>query len=683
MLGCPSSRAFSWARTTTERACVVNRSNTGLPPPREEPPPRVLLVHRLPAHAELVGDLLPGPIGLSGVPNLERFELLEEFPECGDRVQADPRIRVSRGAGELGGLAHVGCQCTLTALVVSTLIDEIEGRTLPWTPRAQGTIVNGSVQVARAAIRSRALRTTLIAFLCFSVAEWTRWVALLVYGFDRAGAAGSGLIAVIQLVPAAALTPFTSSLADRFDRPRVLLAGYLVAALGTTAGGVAIVLDAPFAVVAILSAVGLCGVTLIRPTQASLLPRLVTTPGELTAANAVVSFITGSSVLAGPALAAVLMTVSGPSATLTVAGVFLAIGALTTASVQRSSAGSTAPSQPVDLFGGFREIARNPGAGLVLILLGLQAITWGAVDVLIVGLAIDELGLGRSGAGWLAAAVGVGGVIGGAATVSLVGRSRLTPGFAFGVSLWGFPLVAIAVLLAPVPVIVCLSVAGVGYAFMDVSGRTLLQRAVDERALGRVFGLLEAGFMAAWAIGSAIAPVALGALTLRWTFAALGLAVPFVTAIGWRRLRRIDAEAWVPTRELALMRSIDIFAPLRGPVLEFLARELKEVDVPAGRTLIHEGEPGDRFYAIVDGEVSVSAGGKEIARLGPGGYVGEIALLRDVPRQASVTTVADTRLLALDREPFLEAVTGSRRAAAVARSGVERRLAELEPHDRA
>src|SRR5262245_1044033 len=138
MLGCPSSRAFSWARTTTERACVVNRSNTGLPPPREEPPPRVLLVHRLPAHAELVGDLLPGPIGLSGVPNLERFELLEEFPECGDRVQADPRIRVSRGAGELGGLAHVGCQCTLTALVVSTLIDEIEGRTLPLDAESPG-----------------------------------------------------------------------------------------------------------------------------------------------------------------------------------------------------------------------------------------------------------------------------------------------------------------------------------------------------------------------------------------------------------------------------------------------------------------------------------------------------------------------------------------------------------------
>ena len=542
--------------------------------------------------------------------------------------------------------------------------------------------MSGSLQVARATLHNRALRWTLVAFAFFSVAEWTRWVALLVYGFDRGGAAGSGLIAVIQLVPAAILTPFTSSLADRFHRPRVLLAGYLVAAFGTAAGGFAIVADGPFVVVAILSALGLCGVTLIRPTQASLLPQLVTTPAELTAANAIVSFIMGGSILAGPALAAVLLAVSGTSATLIVAGAFLASGALTIAFVYRGSAEGAGPAEPVELLGGFRQVARNPGAALVLLLLGLQAITWGAVDVLIVGLAIDELGLGRSGAGLLAAAIGVGGVIGGAATVSLVGRSRLTPGFALGVALWGIPLVAVAVVLAPVPVIVFLAIAGIGFSFMDVSGRTLLQRAVDESTLGRVFGLLEAGFMAAWAIGSAIAPVALGALGLPWTFVALGVSVPVVTAVSWTRLRRIEARAWVPSRELELLRAIDIFAPLRGPMLEQLARQLHEVDVPAGRVFIHVGEPGDRFYAIVDGEVLVTAGGQEVARIGPGGYVGEIALLRDVPRQASVAALADTRLLALDREPFLEAVTGSTRATAVAHSGVDQRLAELEPRDR-
>jgi hypothetical protein len=204
---------------------------------------------------------------------------------------------------------------------------------------------------------------------------------------------------------------------------------------------------------------------------------------------------------------------------------------------------------------------------------------------------------------------------------------------------------------------------------------------VDADVLGRVFGLLESGFMAAWAVGAALAPVALDLLRLRWTFVALGLVVPAATALGWRRLRRVDAEAWVPSHELDLLRSLDIFGPLRGPVLERVVRRIEQVDVPAGRTFIREGDPGDRFYAIVDGEVLVTAGGKEITRLGPGDYVGEIALLRDVPRQASVTAVSDTLMLALDREPFLEAVTGSRRAAEVAHGGVEQHLAELEPRD--
>lgn len=541
--------------------------------------------------------------------------------------------------------------------------------------------MSGSLRVVRAALRDRTIRWTLLAFVFFSVSEWTRWVGLLVYGFDHGGAAGSGLIAVIQLVPAAILTPFSSSLADRFPRARVLVAAYLVAAIGTAAAGVAIVLDGPFAVVAVLSAIGLCGVTLVRPTQAALLPDLVSTPAELTAANATSSFIMASSILAGPALAAAVLAVSGPSATLFVAGGLLIVGAAAIAIVDRGSPTPTGPTEPVDLFGGFRQLARERGATLILLLLGLQAIAWGAVDVLIVTLAIDELGLPRSGAGLLAGAIGVGGVIGGAATVSLVGRARLTPAFALGVGLWGVPLVAIAVLLVPVWVIVLLAIAGAGFAFMDVSGRTLLQRAVDEEVLGRVFGLLESGFMAAWAIGSAIAPVMLRALSLPWTFVVLGLSAPAATAAAWKRLERIDAHAWVPTHELELLRSLDIFRPLRGPQLEQLARQLQEVDVPAGRTFIREGEPGDRFYAIVDGEVLVTAGGKEIARLGPGGYVGEIALLRDVPRQASVATVTATLMFALEREPFLEAVTGSRRAAEVARSGVERRLAELDPTD--
>ena len=144
---------------------------------------------------------------------------------------------------------------------------------------------DASLRVLGSSLADRQIRWVLIAFTCFGVAEWVRWIGLLVYGFDEGGAAGAGLISMIQLVPAALVIPFASSLSDRFERSRVLIVSYVVAGLGTAGAGFAIVLDAPFLVVAVLAAIGLGGMTMIRPTVAALLPQLVGTPEALTAAN--------------------------------------------------------------------------------------------------------------------------------------------------------------------------------------------------------------------------------------------------------------------------------------------------------------------------------------------------------------------------------------------------------------
>jgi hypothetical protein len=266
-------------------------------------------------------------------------------------------------------------------------------------------------------------------------------------------------------------------------------------------------------------------------------------------------------------------------------------------------------------------------------------------------------------------------VIGGVSTVTLVGRRSLAPAFAFGVALWGVSIVVIGLVLAPVPVVAMLAIAGFGLSFLDVSGRTLLQRAVSDEALGRVFGVLESGFMAAWGIGSVLAPVALRVLGARWTFAVAGALLPTVTALRSPRLVRVDDESPLPGPELDLIREIDMFRPLPAAVLERLARHLKEVRKPAGATIMREGDPGDLFYVIADGEVSVTKKGVEIARLGAGSYFGEIALLRDVPRTATVTAITDVRLMGLARRYFLEAVTGSTSSTAAADDEVGRRLA--------
>jgi hypothetical protein len=290
-------------------------------------------------------------------------------------------------------------------------------------------------------------------------------------------------------------------------------------------------------------------------------------------------------------------------------------------------------------------------------------------------LALQKLHLGQSGVGLLSTAVGVGGVLGGMATLSLVGRRRLAPAFLLGVTLWGVPLMFLGLAGETPVVLVLLAAAGSGLTFLDVSGRTLLQRIVSDDALGRVFGVLESGYMAAWALGSSVAPLLLRWVGLGWAFAITGALVPAAAIVWWPRLSRIDREAPLPGPELETIRSIEMFSFLPEPVLERLARNLQEKSLPAGAAIIREGDPGDLFYIVGDGEVRVTVAGTEVARYGPGHFFGEIALLRDVPRQATVTAVSDVRLLTLERTHFLTAITGSRSASVAANTLIDERLA--------
>jgi MFS family permease len=539
--------------------------------------------------------------------------------------------------------------------------------------------LRASIHVLRTALANRELRAALTAFVLFSCAEWIRWIGLLLYGFEKHQAAGSGFISVAQLVPAAIVTPFSASLADRFDRTHVLTFAYLVAGVGTAGAGAGIALHAPFLLVSVLAAVGLCGVTMVRPTQASLLPQLSETPSELTAANVSASLIAGAALFLGPAIASIALalwgvTESGATLVTTLAGAMLLVGAAIIAFVHRGAGHARPEGARPSLLGGFAELTRTFGAALLVTLLGLQAMAWGLLDVLTVSLALDKLHLGQSGVGVLSTAIGVGSIAGGMATLSLVGRKRLAPSFLLGVVLWGVPLMFLGVVGAPPITLVLLAAAGAGLTFLDVSGRTLLQRTVSDEALGRVFGVVESGYMAAWAVGSSLAPLILRAFGLGWAFAITGALVPVATLAWWPRLSRIDREAPLPGPELELLRSIEMFSFLPEPTLERLARNLREVDLPAGTVVIREGEPGDLFYVVGEGEVRVTVGGQEVARYGPGHFFGEIALLRDVPRQATVTTITDVRLLALERDHFLTAITGSRSASIAANTVIDERL---------
>ena len=223
-----------------------------------------------------------------------------------------------------------------------------------------------------------------------------------------------------------------------------------------------------------------------------------------------------------------------------------------------------------------------------------------------------------------------------------------------------------------------LAIVGVGNSIMDVAAFTLVQRAVADEVLARVFGVIQMLWWLALAFGALVAPALVGWLGIRTALVVTGSALVVLVALLWRPLRAIDARAVAPeATELRILASVPIFAPLPGMSLEHLAGRLVPLRVDSGTVIVRQGDEGDRFYMLVEGKVEVSEDGKPISSLDAGGYFGEIALLRDLPRTATVTASTPVVLYALDRDDFLAAVTGHAPSAQAAEDVVSARLAGL------
>jgi hypothetical protein len=190
-----------------------------------------------------------------------------------------------------------------------------------------------------------------------------------------------------------------------------------------------------------------------------------------------------------------------------------------------------------------------------------------------------------------------------------------------------------------------------------------------------VFGVLEGMTMLALAIGSIGAAALVAGLGIRTALIVTGAFVPAAMLLALRRLLAIDAAAKAPDPVvLALLQRIPIFSPLPAPGMERIMADLTKVVVEAGEIVIRQGESGDRFYVIAEGEAQVIIDDRREARFGPGDWFGEIALLRDVPRTATVRALTPMTLYALERAPFLEAVTGHPRSVQLADEIVRARL---------
>jgi predicted MFS family arabinose efflux permease len=535
--------------------------------------------------------------------------------------------------------------------------------------------VRESLRALREVFRNESLRRLELAWAGSIIGSWAYAVALAVYAYRHGGVSAVGFVALIRWVPAAIASPLAAVLGDKYPRVRVMLLTDLSRAVALAVMAACVLTDAPVAFVYVLASLVAIINTAFQPAQAALVPSLAQTPQELTAANVSSSTIESLGFCVGPALGGVLLAVSSVWVVFAVTACAFLWSALMLGhllGVSEPPLSSERPRLLDEVTAGFRTIGQDSRLRLVVGLFAAQTLVNGAFGVLVTISALRLLHLGASGVGYLNAAVGVGGIIGGLLSLMLVGHRRLATTFGVAIACTGAPLLLIGAFPSTATTLVVFGLIGLAIIVGDVAGFTLLQRGTPSDVLARVFGVLHSLFYGTVAIGAILAPPLIDAVGVRWALVIVGSVLPVLCALATAGLARVDTVP-VQARELELLRAIPIFTPLSPPVLEQLAARLTPVHAAAGDEIIRRGDHGDRFYVIGAGEVEIVLDGTT-RREGAGSYFGEIALLRDVPRTATVRAATDVELLALDRDDFIPAVTGHADSAEAAEAVIGSRI---------
>jgi MFS family permease len=501
-------------------------------------------------------------------------------------------------------------------------------------------------------------------------------VAMLLVAYEAGGALGVGLLGAARTAPAIITGPLTGLLAARGHPARLLRVvhgGRAAASLGLTLW---VGLGLPFVgVLALVFVTALAG-SLARPLTIAATPSLARQPSELVAANVVMAMGEGIGAFLGPLAAGLVVAVAGPAAAAAVATAVLGVGTVAmlllrvTGDIAAEIAEQARTSRAAELPSGIRAslrtalvtgpstLRRLPGAATVIFDFNGQTLVRALSTTLAVVASFELLGLGEAGVGLLGAAFGLGGLIGALGAVGLAGRRRLAPVFSIALSMWGLPFAIVGgAPFAPVALVAYL-VSGVANGVLDVAGFTLVQRSSPTAARLSVFGILEASVGATAAIGGLIAPLLIAAFGTQGALGVTGAILPILAVATWPRIKRADDEAQIPDHEVRLLRGIPLFAPLPMTALERIAGSLTPTSHAAGQTIFREGDPGDSYLIIADGEVEVSQAGWPVNRLGAGEGFGEIALLNAVPRTATVTALTATSGYALSGPEFLSAIAG-------------------------
>jgi MFS family permease len=525
--------------------------------------------------------------------------------------------------------------------------------------------------VARSAVLLKALHNRRLlrvqtAYALYNLVEWASWIAILIWAYDAGGVGAASAMAVVQLVPSALLASPAAAWLDRFSRARALTLGYAIQALTLGGAGVALAVDAPSALVGLFAALAAVALTLTRPVHHALLPEISDTTAELTAGNSTSGWAEAAGVFLGPLVCGGLILVAGPSGVVLAMAAASALGASVTLRMPTYASATRTGNREAVQEHLLRTVLRDPAARQLSGLTFALNCLVGLSDILLVVLALDLLDMSAAGPGLLNAAAGLGQIAGAAATVVLVGKRRLGAAVVLAAVVAGLSFACSGLVSAPTVAVLLIGLYGAGKLFFDIAIRTLVQRLLPDRLLCAVFGLQESLMMAALALGSLAAPLLVEAVGPRGAFAIAGGFLPVVALLAYPRLRRLDAAAQVPAEVLRLLLDVPLLAVLPPRVVERLALDADPVSVRPGEAVVTEGDVGDRFFVICEGRVSVTRDDRLLRELGPGDWFGELALLRDVPRSATVTAETAVSLWAVERDTFLAAVGAAPRSREVA-----------------
>jgi MFS family permease len=512
----------------------------------------------------------------------------------------------------------------------------------------------------RDALRSRDLRLLVAAFSADSLGGWAYNVVLVVHLYDRTGStAVIAATSACSWVPRLALSAYAGVVADRHERRRVMTVSaaacgvlVLVLAAGVAAG-------APVLVLLALHAITSSCATFYEPAAQALLPEVVPEK-DLVAANSLFGVCDSLAVVLGPALGGLFLLLGRPwlGFLFNAMTFLLALAAVRTMSVRSRGGGrEEGGGSWSQLRTGFTALRAEPTAALLLLLAGLTTAVYGALSLLQVPLS-QRFGTGAEGYAYLIAAFAAGGMLGRWSSTGWRRPHGLAPVIGAGLLLLTLPLAAATLVTSPLAGAALQLASGAGMVVVDVLAVTALQRDLPAAVLSRVLGLLDTLALAGALVASVTASLLLSVTSLEVTLLLLGFGFASASLLGLVPLAGADRRAAADLARLRprieLLDELDLLAGAAPGTLAQLARALEIEELPARRVVVREGDPADALYVVVEGRVSVTTRRRDrLPDLTGGDYFGEIGLLADQPRTATVTTAGPTVLWRLSAETSL------------------------------